>query len=75
MDPAGDRLAIADSGHHRVVLADLDETIRTVAGAGQQAHGPVRPAAGGPLATSLNSPWDLVVLQGVLYIAAEPPRR
>ncbi len=123
VDPAGGRLAIADSGHHRVVVADLEGTIRavagtgkpgaadgsfadaafrhpqglafheghlyvadtenhlirrldpatggveTVAGTGQQAHGPVRPDAGGPLATSLNSPWDLVVLQGVLYIA------
>lgn len=123
LDPAGELLAIADSGHHRVLLADPDGTIRsvagsgkpgaadggfadatfrhpqglafhagglyvadtenhlirrldlktrrveTVAGTGRQAHGPLRLAEGGPLATDLNSPWDLVVLNGSLYIA------
>ena len=123
LNPAGELLAIADSGHHRVLLADPDGTIQavagtgkpgaadggfaeatfrhpqglafdagalyvadtenhlirrldlegrrveTVAGTGRQAHGPLRLAGGGPLATDLNSPWDLVVLNGILYIA------
>ena len=43
--------------------------VETVAGTGQQAHGPLRLAEANPLATSLNSPWDLVVLNGILYIA------
>jgi DNA-binding beta-propeller fold protein YncE len=123
VDPAAGRLAIADSGHHRILLADLEGTVRavagtgkpgvadgpfpdaafrhpqglafqegalyvadtenhlirrldltakrveTIAGTGRQAPGPLRPASNGPLATSLNSPWDLVVLNNMLYIA------
>jgi len=123
VDPAANRLAIADSGHHRILIADLEGTVRavtgtgkpgaqdgpfadasfrhpqglafhdgslyvadtenhlirrldpakgvieTVAGTGRQSHGPIRGAEAGPLATDLNSPWDLVVLNGALYIA------
>ena len=123
LDSASGALAIADSGHHRIVLADLDGTIRavvgtgkpgvadgssteaafrhpqglafhrgnlyvadtenhlvrrldlamgrvqTIAGTGRQAHGPIQPAPGGPLATDLNSPWDLVVQDDLLHIA------
>lgn len=123
LDSASSLLAIADSGHHRILLADLDGTIRAVAGTGmpgavdgpfaeasfrhpqglafhqgnlcvadtenhlirrldvamgrvetivgtgRQGHGPVHPAPEGPLATDLNSPWDLAVRRDVLYIA------
>ncbi len=123
IDSASSVLAIADSGHHRILLADLDGAIRavagtgkpgaadgpfaeaafrhpqglafhaghlyvadtenhlirrmdlamgrveTVAGTGRQAHGPVHAAPGRPLATDLNSPWDLAVQGDVLYIA------
>ncbi len=123
IDPGTGRLAIADSGHHRIVLAEVDGTIlavagtgepgvtdgsfqeaafrhpqglafhagslyvadtenhlirrlelaaervETVAGAGHQAHGSVRLAPLGSLATDLNSPWDLVVQNGKLFIA------
>ena len=123
VDSASGRLAIADSGHHRILIADQDGSIRavvgtgkpgahdglfadatfrhpqgvafhdgglyvadtenhlirrldlgagraeTIAGTGRQAHGPLRPADDNPLATSLNSPWDLVILNGVLHIA------
>ncbi len=123
VDSASGRLAIADSGHHRIVIANMDGTIQalagtgkpgaedgpfaeagfrhpqgvafhngslyvadtenhlirrldlgagrveSMAGTGRQAHGPLRPADDNPLATSLNSPWDLVTLNGVLYIA------
>lgn len=123
VDSASGGLAIADSGHHRIVIADLDGSVQavagtgmlgaqdgpfaeasfrhpqglafhegrlyvadtenhlirrlepatggieTIAGTGRQAHGPIRTAEAGPLATDLNSPWDLVVLNGILYIA------
>ena len=123
VDSATGALAIADTGHHRVLIADPDGTVRTlvgtggpgltdgpfaqatfrhpqglafyagalyiadtenhlirrvdlltkrvetVAGTGQQAHGPLRLAEGEALATDLNSPWDLVALNGILYIA------
>jgi DNA-binding beta-propeller fold protein YncE len=123
IDPATGRVAIADSGHHRIVLAEIDGTIlavagtgepgaadgsfqeagfrhpqglafhagslyvadtenhlirrlelatervETVAGTGHQAHGPIRLAPMGSFATDLNSPWDLVVQKGKLFIA------
>jgi DNA-binding beta-propeller fold protein YncE len=125
VDPATNRLAIADSGHHRILIADLEGTVHAVAGTGnpgaldgpfaeasfrhpqglafhggrlyvadtenhlircldiaaarvepiagtgRQAHGAIRirKADAGPLATDLNSPWDLVVLNGSLHIA------
>lgn len=122
LDLTTSRLAIADSGHHRILLADLDGTIRavagtgmpgatdgpctqatfrhpqglafhqnglyvadtenhlirrldlatdrvqTVAGTGRQAHGPIRPVPEAPLDTDLNSPWDLVIQNGRLYL-------
>ncbi|HSD51381.1 MAG TPA: thioredoxin-like domain-containing protein [Candidatus Methylomirabilis sp.] len=123
VDSASGALAIADSGHHRILIASLDGSVQvtagtgtsgaqdgplaeasfrhpqglafhdgslyvadtenhlirrvdpakggveTVAGTGRQAHGPIRKSEAGPLATDLNSPWDLVALNGVLYIA------
>jgi hypothetical protein len=123
LEPGTGRLAIADSGHHRVLIGDLDGTVQavagtgkpgaaggpfadaafrhpqgmtfhsgdlyvadtenhlirrldlaagrveTIAGTGRQAHGPLRPNPAGPLATDLNSPWDLTLLQDVLYVA------
>ncbi len=123
VDAASGRLAIADSGHHRILIANLDGTVqavagtgkpgsqdgpfaeasfrhpqglafhdgslyvadtenhlirrldpatggtKTAAGTGRQANGPIRDAEAGPFATDLNSPWDIVPLNGVLYIA------
>ena len=123
LDSLSGRLAIADSGHHRILLVDPAGTIRavagsgklgatdgpfgeaafrhpqglafhqghlyvadtenhlirrldlsagrveTLAGTGRQRHGSIRPAPEGPLATDLNSPWDLAVQNDVLYIA------
>jgi sugar lactone lactonase YvrE len=123
LDSPSGTLAIADSGHHRILLAHPDGTIRaavgtgkpgaedgsftaatfrhpqglafhqgslyvadtenhlirrldlaagrveTIAGTGRQAHGPIQVASDGPRATDLNSPWDLVVQDAVLYIA------
>ncbi len=120
-DPAGKRLFIADSSHHRIVITDLDgkkldivgtgedgkedgafdkakfndpqgmalkgdllyvadrknhllrvldlkaRTVKTIAGTGTQ--GMDRRASGDPLKIALNSPWDLLLIDGVLYIA------
>jgi DNA-binding beta-propeller fold protein YncE len=63
-------LYVADTENHLIRHLDLvTSRVETVVGTGRQAPGPLRLAAGGPLATDLNSPWDLVVLNGILYIA------
>ncbi|MBX9626092.1 MAG: redoxin domain-containing protein, partial [Gemmataceae bacterium] len=126
VDPAGNRLAVADSTHHRVVVTDLDgnhlmtagagqpgfqdgpfdaarfddpqgmafagdtlyvadrknhsiraldlkaRTVKTVAGNGKQEGDPNTRRLAKPVpATSigLNSPWDLLLADGKLYIA------
>ena len=125
-DPAGDRLFISDSNHHRIVVASLAgklreiigsgalgrvdgsfdkarfdrpqgmalvgetlyiadtenhcireidllaKTVKTLAGTGKQAK---FRAAGGPLSSPLNSPWDLVHLGGKLYVAMAGPHQ
>lgn len=64
----GDALYVADTKNHAVRRVDLARrAVETVAGTGQQAmmfHG------GGPgRDTPLNSPWDLALHDGALYIA------
>lgn len=61
-------LYVADTGNHAIRRIDPESgLVTTVAGTGQQAYSYV---SGGPrLETDLNSPWDVVVLDGVLYIA------
>jgi thiol-disulfide isomerase/thioredoxin len=120
-DAAGDRLFIADSTHHRIVITDLkgkkiavvgggesgradgafaearfndpqglaldgdllyvadrkndliravdlkNKTVRTIAGTGKQ--GRPRTGGGPALEIGLNSPWDLLLHKGKLYIA------
>ncbi len=64
VDPAGGRLAIADSGHHRVVVTDLHGTIRAVAGTGK------RGAADGSFAdAAFRHPQGLAFHEGHLYVA------
>jgi DNA-binding beta-propeller fold protein YncE len=64
----GDTLYVADTKNHAIRAVDLaDNRVRTLAGTGEQAvmfHG----GGNGP-STSLNSPWDLAVHDGTLYIA------
>ena len=64
----GQTLYIADTKNHAVRRADLSgRRLETVAGTGEQA--PMFHAGGPGLSTTLNSPWDLALVDGVLYIA------
>ncbi|MDE0107597.1 MAG: thioredoxin-like domain-containing protein [Bryobacterales bacterium] len=66
---SADRLYIADTGNHAVRVVDLDKpAVSTLAGDGQQdTEWNSRP---GPLdSRRLNSPWDLQMAHGVLFVA------
>lgn len=66
---SGDDLYIADTGNHAVRAADLAAgMVRTIAGDGQQDlewHNAPGPLEG----RRLNSPWDLQLAHGVLFVA------
>jgi DNA-binding beta-propeller fold protein YncE len=65
---AGDRLYIADTGNHAIRVASLASgKVSTLLGTGEQAHAPI-PNARGP-AVALDSPWDIAIDQGRIYIA------
>ena len=64
----GRSLYVADTANHSIRRVDLDaELVETVAGTGRQ--GPYEQFAGAGTAVSLNSPWDVLYLDGVVYIA------
>ncbi|MBN2471221.1 MAG: redoxin domain-containing protein [Anaerolineae bacterium] len=74
LDAEGETLYVADTNNHTLRAIDLTaETVRTIAGTGRQAgYG----GADGPgLGTSLSSPWDLVFVEGSLYIAMAGPHQ
>jgi DNA-binding beta-propeller fold protein YncE len=64
----GNTLYVADRKNHLIRALDLQKhTVRTIAGVGHQGTDIRR---GGPaIRTGLNSPWDLLVHRGYLYIA------
>jgi hypothetical protein len=65
---AGDVLYIADKDNHAIRAAHLPSgTLRTVAGTGRLGYD--RRGKGVGTSVSLNSPWDLLVHDGWLYIA------
>lgn len=70
----GDTLYVADTENHQLRTVDLaKKTVSTLAGTGEQAR---FRAGGGKLSeTALNSPWDLNVVDGVLYIAMAGPHQ
>ena len=64
----GDMLYIADTENHLIRAADLDSrTVTTILGTGSQARSFNQPGTG--LDVAINSPWDLVVHDNILYIA------
>lgn len=64
----GNNVYVADTNNHAVRRIDLDaRTVTTIAGTGAQGGYPP-PDGPGPR-TPLNSPWDVCVVQNILYIA------
>lgn len=63
-----DWLYVADTENHLIRALDLTQrVVRTIAGTGQQGHVLHDEAPAGTAA--LNSPWDLALVNGILYIA------
>lgn len=74
MTLAGNMLYVADTENHTLRIVDLEKkTVRTLAGTGKQAR--TRPEGGKLLKTALNSPWDLVHVDGTLFIAMAGPHQ
>ncbi|MBI1344970.1 redoxin domain-containing protein [bacterium] len=70
----GKELYVADTENHLLRVVDLEQkTVRTLAGTGEQGH--MRMGTGSLTQTALNSPWDLLVLDNVLYIAMAGPHQ
>lgn len=64
----GDTLYVADTENHVIRRVDLaGKSVETIAGTGKQAR--VFNQSGPSLTTALNSPWDLLLHEGTLYIA------
>ena len=63
-----DKVYLADAENHNIRLVDLGAgRVTTVAGTGEQSL--YRHAGGDPLANPINSPYDLTIGNGTLYIA------
>ncbi|HEV8614848.1 MAG TPA: thioredoxin-like domain-containing protein [Methylomirabilota bacterium] len=64
-----DVLYVADTDNHLVRAVDLERgVVETLAGTGEQGRG-AGSEAGAARTTSLNSPWDLALADGRLFIA------
>ncbi|MEW5745223.1 MAG: thioredoxin-like domain-containing protein [Nitrospirota bacterium] len=71
---SGQVLYVADTGNHAVRAVDLAKRkVVTLAGTGRQARR--FNVSGKGTAVELNSPWDLVVHNGILYIAMAGPHQ
>jgi thiol-disulfide isomerase/thioredoxin/sugar lactone lactonase YvrE len=65
----GDVLYVADAGNHAIRALDLAaRTVKTVAGTGALGAGALKEKADGK-ATALRSPWDVVAVNDLLYVA------
>jgi DNA-binding beta-propeller fold protein YncE len=62
-EPSG-RLFIADSNHHRIVVADLDGTVQAVVGSGEAGH-----ADGAYSEAQFNWPQGMMLVGDHLYVA------
>ncbi|MGE5402445.1 MAG: hypothetical protein ACM3S2_18775, partial [Ignavibacteriales bacterium] len=70
----GDYLYIADTENHLIRKADLKhQNVTTIAGTGRQEY--IRNPHGNARMTGLNSPWDLTINNGILYIAMAGPHQ
>ena len=70
----GGALYVADRENHAVRKVDLAaRRVTTVAGTGRQGHS--RSARGPARSIGLNSPWDLALHKGTLYIAMAGPHQ
>ncbi|MCA9070891.1 MAG: hypothetical protein KDA84_18305, partial [Planctomycetaceae bacterium] len=70
----GDKLYIADTENHMLRVADLKaKTVTTLAGTGEQARSRIYQGKLNKLA--LNSPWDLSIVDGWLFIAMAGPHQ
>jgi len=70
------KLYIADTENHLIREIDLGtKQVKTIAGTGEQSKewGFINP--GDARSTALNSPWDLIVIDGALYIAMAGPHQ
>jgi DNA-binding beta-propeller fold protein YncE len=70
----GKNLYVADTENHTIRLVDLEKrSVTTIAGTGEQARDFNVPGTGRNVA--LNSPWDLLVHEGALYVAMAGPHQ
>jgi thiol-disulfide isomerase/thioredoxin len=62
-------LYVADTENHALRRIDLKhQVVETIAGTGEQSRN-IHPHVGNALETALNSPWDLVKVGNILFIA------
>jgi sugar lactone lactonase YvrE len=70
----GDTLYVADTENHMLRAVDLKpKQVRTIAGTGKQ--GTERRVGGAGVRMAINSPWDLVHVDGQLYVAMAGPHQ
>lgn len=71
----GTTLYVADTENHALRAIDLEErSVRTIAGTGEQSRQHVTFGGQGKQ-IALNSPWDLTLHNGILYIAMAGPHQ
>lgn len=74
MTLVGEILYVADTENHLIRTVDLEaRTVKTLAGTGRQAQ--QRSTGGSLRRTALNSPWDVLHLNGMLYVAMAGPHQ
>ncbi|WP_251860564.1 thioredoxin-like domain-containing protein [Clostridium sp. Marseille-Q2269] len=62
------KIYVADTENHTIRECDLEkEMVKTIAGNGEKEYSPM--ARGDALNVSLNSPWDLEIVEEYIYIA------